>query len=177
MLPIATARLVLRSLVPEDAGVVADLIGNWNVVRWLAMPPFPYTLADAESFIFHALAQGQKPGCAAAAITRDDQLIGIAGIDPRKRGMEIDYWLGEPYWGNGYASEAAGALVAAYFAHGHEPHLTSGYFAGNLASARVLTKLGFEKTGRNTTFNKANNRDMPHVHLILTRDRYRILHP
>ena len=177
MLPITTPRLLLRPLAPEDARVVANLVGNWNVARWLARVPFPYTIADAEAFITDTLARGPDRAGTDAAITRDGQLIGIAGVDPTKRGMDIGYWLGEAHWGNGYASEAAGALVAAFFQHTSEPHLASGYFEGNLASARVLAKLGFEETDRDTIFNRANNRDMPHVALILTRERHRPLHP
>lgn len=177
MLPIATARLVLRSLVPEDARVVANLIGNWNVVRWLALPPFPYSLADAEAFIVDTLTADAVATRAIAAIVRDDQLIGIISIEPRKQGPELGYWLGEPYWGNGYMSEAATALVCAFFERSDATDLLAGYFEGNLGSAQVLAKLGFEQIGNGLLFSRPNGREMPDIQMKLTRFRFRTLHP
>jgi RimJ/RimL family protein N-acetyltransferase len=48
---IRTERLLLRPLRPEDAEPIFDLFANWEVVRWLSTPPWPYTLDDARTFI------------------------------------------------------------------------------------------------------------------------------
>ena len=143
MLPIGTPRLSLRRLRLEDGPRLANLVGNWNVVRWLSAVPFPYTLADAECFIIDSRAIPPDSRCVRAAVTRDGQFLGLAGLDPKPRGVELGYWLGEPFWGNGYMTEAASALVAAAFARPDIPVLTSGYLEGNAASAGVLAKLGF----------------------------------
>lgn len=175
MLPIPTARLKLRPLEPEDAPAIANLAGNWNVARWLSMLPFPYALADAEAFIVYARTGGAPATGTIAAITRDDELIGLISIEPRQRGMELGYWLGEPHWGNGHMSEAATALVAAFFGQTDADELQAGYFEGNHASARILAKLGFEACGQGQQMSLPNRRAMPDIAMRMTRDRFKKL--
>ena len=177
MLPITTERLRLRPLEPEDSRTIANLVGNWNVARWLSVVPFPYALADAESFILHARTGNPASTGTIAAITRDDQPIGLVSIEPRQSGMELGYWLGEPYWGNAYMSEAAAVLVAAFFQHSKVDELHAGYFDGNHASARILTKLGFEVRGQGQQMSIPNRRAMPDTAMRLTRERFAKLHP
>jgi RimJ/RimL family protein N-acetyltransferase len=176
MLPIETHRLVLRALVPEDARVVANLVGNWNVVRWLARAPFPYTIADAEAFIVDATIRPAKDVGTIAAITRDGEVVGLAGIEPNVRGVELGYWLGETFWGNGYMTEAVSGLVAAYFRNPNAPALSAGYFEGNIASARILSKHGFEEVGRDTMYSRAHQQQLPDIDMRLTPVRYRTFH-
>jgi RimJ/RimL family protein N-acetyltransferase len=59
----------------------------------------------------------------------------------------MGYWMGKPYWGFGYATEAARALVLYIFAQEAFDYLTIGHFRENPASARVIAKLGFEPAG------------------------------
>jgi RimJ/RimL family protein N-acetyltransferase len=177
MSPITTERLKLRPLEPDDAQAIANLVGNWNVARWLSQVPFPYALADADAFIVHARTGAPADVGTVAAITRDDQLLGLVSIEPRHRGMELGYWLGEPFWGNGYMSEAAAALVSAFFSLTRADQLQSGYFDGNHASARILTKLGFEACGQGQQMSIPNGRAMPDTAMRLTRERFAELHP
>jgi RimJ/RimL family protein N-acetyltransferase len=177
MLPIITERLRLRPLEPEDAQAIANLVGNWSVARWLSLLPFPYALADAEAFIVDARTGAPVDVGTVAAITREDQLIGLVSIEPRHRGIELGYWLGEPFWANGYMSEAATALVSAFFSQTGAPELHAGYFDGNHASARILTKLGFEVCGQGQQMSIPNRRAMPDTAMLLTRERYIKLHP
>ncbi len=176
MLPIATERLKLRPLEAADAQAIANLVGNWNVARWLSRLPFPYTLADADSFILYAHSAEAATTGTIAAITRDQQLIGLVSIEPRHHGNELGYWLGESYWGNGYMSEAAAALVAAYFKPAAASDLHAGYFDGNHASARILTTLGFEVSGHGQQMSIPNKRAMPDTAMRLTRERFAKLH-
>ena len=175
MLPLQTERLLLRPPEMADAPVVANLVGNWNVARWLAQVPFPYALADAEAFIVDRLTLPPSMVGTVAVIARDAQPIGMIGIEPRRCGMELGYWLGESYWGNGYMTEAAMAFTQGYFDDSRAVDLQCGYIEGNDGSARVLTKLGFEIVGRNTIFSRSNGRDMPDVNLRLTRARFRMM--
>ncbi|MCV3272099.1 GNAT family N-acetyltransferase [Roseobacter sinensis] len=132
---IQTRRLVLRPFRDADARRVAELVGNLDVARWLTRVPHPYGVDDALGFFGrHA---GDK---LVLAVTQSDVVIGCCSIRD-----ELGYWLGQPYWGLGYAFEAASALVGAYFAT-HRAPLQSGYMLGNAASARVLSKLGFAPT-------------------------------
>ena len=81
------------------------------------------------------------------AITLNGSLIGACGIDVRQDGAELGYWLGVPFWGCGYATEAVRAVIDYGFgALGYEV-LHSGARVSNLASRRVLEKCGFQWSG------------------------------
>ena len=64
----------------------------------------------------------------------------------------MGYWLGEDFWGYGYATEAAKGLLNYIFENEENPKITAGYLKGNTASANVLSKIGFKKTGEVETY-------------------------
>ena len=130
---IKTKRLVLRPLDMADVAEQARLIGDYEVSKWLTVVPHPYGLADARHFI------GEIAGEWDRAIEIDGALAGVIGISDG-----LGYWLGQPFWGQGYMGEAAKAMVAAWFEEGNDA-LSSGYFLGNGASAAILNRLGFSK--------------------------------
>ena len=101
---ITTSRLLLRPPVMADAPAIARLVGDFEVSKWLSVVPHPYTLADARAFLRSGVGPWQR------AITLEGALIGLVGIGPG-----LGFWLGRPYWGQGYMSEAAAALVGAWF--------------------------------------------------------------
>lgn len=129
---IHTERLVLRPFRSGDAIPVAELVGNLAVSRWLTRVPHPYVAQDAVRY-FKSVADAKN----VLIITLSDEVIGGCSIED-----ELGYWLGAPFWGKGYASEAARALIDRYFSRQDTP-LQSGFMVGNIASGRVLTKLGF----------------------------------
>lgn len=143
-----TERLLLRPLRESDAERLAALANNWNVARMLARMPFPYTLDMAHEWIGkqEALrADGEDFGY---AITSDEGFVGGCGMQAHADGThEIGYWIGEPYWNRGYASEAAAAVLAEAVACFGAETIVSGHYWENHASGRVLTKLGFRYTG------------------------------
>jgi RimJ/RimL family protein N-acetyltransferase len=141
-----TERLVLRAPRREDAKAIAMLINDRRIAENLSRVPHPYRLADAEEFIASA---GAQPGQSNFFITtRDGDLLGGCGVGPlREQDPEIGYWLGVPFWGNGYATEAVRALLDHAFADlGHDVVL-GGARISNPASRRVLEKCGFQWTG------------------------------
>jgi RimJ/RimL family protein N-acetyltransferase len=75
------------------------------------------------------------------------KLIGSCGLGERDGEAELGYWIARPYWGQGFAAEAARAVVNIAKALGHEK-LVSGHFTDNPASGRVLRKIGFQPLGR-----------------------------
>lgn len=129
-----TDRLILRPLEMGDAQAVATQIAEWEVMRWLTTPPWPYRLQDAEDYI------GSGNAAHSFAITKDGVVCGVAGISD-----ELGYWLGKDHWGQGIMTEAARAVVAHHFESGADG-LGSGYLLDNGPSKNVLTKLGFEQT-------------------------------
>jgi len=140
-----TKRLTLRAARLEDAKAVAALANDRRIAENTARIPHPYKEADAEKFIGGI----NKDGEAAFLITlRDKTVIGACGIMFHyDETPELGYWLGVPFWGRGYATEAARALIDyAFDALGYEV-LSSGARVSNPASRRVLEKCGFQWTG------------------------------
>ncbi len=141
-----TERLVLRSPTASDASAIAAGVGDWQVARNLARVPHPYTQSDAEAFVARLgvtkdLVLGITLKCGAA-------YIGGCGAHAQGDGVyEIGYWLARPYWGFGYASEAARVVVRYAFEELGATYLTAGWFDDNPNSGRVLQKLGFLAAG------------------------------
>ena len=143
---LTTARLRLRAPQREEALLIAALANDRRIAENTARIPHPYTLADAERFLRY-LEESETE--TAFAITRaDDVLIGICGLmmKPRKT-PEIGYWLGVPYWGHGYATEAARAVIDYAFEDLGLERLEAGARVSNPASRRVLEKCGFQWSG------------------------------
>jgi RimJ/RimL family protein N-acetyltransferase len=141
-----TERLVLRAPCLADVKAVAALANDRRIAENTLRIPHPYRLADAEAFIGAANAGDEET--VFLTTLRDGTVLGACGI-AMLDGVtpEIGYWLGVPYWGRGYATEAARALIDhAFAALGHE-RLVAGARVSNPASRRVLEKCGFQWTG------------------------------
>jgi len=140
-----TKRLVLRAPRLEDAKKVATLANDRRIAENTARIPHPYKLADAESFISGA----NKAGGEAVFIIAlpDKTVIGACGIMPQEQAAELGYWLGVPYWGKGYATEALHAVIDYAFTDLAHDALQAGARVTNPASRRVLEKCGFQWTG------------------------------
>src|SRR5690606_228152 len=124
------------------------LANNWNVARMLSRMPYPYTLDMAHDWIGRQEAMRTGAEEFAYAIANGEGFIGTCGLQAHADGThEIGYWIGEPYWNRGYASEAARAALAEAVARFGAETIISGHFRENHASGRVLTKLGFRYTG------------------------------
>ena len=154
---LATARLTLRPVAPEDEGAVVAALNDLAVAGWLAVVPYPYTAADFQ----HFLTEIAKPG-ETFAVCDAAGLVGIVGA-----GRELGYWFAPRIHGLGYATEAARAIVAAQLAD-DPADIVSGYFEGNARSANVLQKLGFVEIGRGLKACRALGIDRAHVDLRLT---------
>ena len=143
-------RLVLRPLALADAPRIAEFVGDLDVARMLARVPHPYRQADAEAWIAsQATPEGSaKEAVFAAAL--DGALVGACShIFGKTAGSaEIGYWVGRPYWGQGYATEMTAALLRHGFAARGLGVTTVSHMIDNPASAAVIAKLGFRRTGR-----------------------------
>src|SRR5258708_5904589 len=141
---LATERLVLRAPRRSDVKAIAALANDRCIAANTARIPHPYGIDDAEQFI---AAVNKREGEACFVITLDGAPIGVCGVDPREDGPEIGYWLGASYWGRGFATEAARALIDHAFGDLEHETLISGARVNNPASRRVLEKCGFQWTG------------------------------
>ena len=174
---IVTERLVMRPLASHDIDPIFALFANWNVVRYLSTPPWPYVRDDARAFV-DAVASGSGPE-QAFAILLNGALIGIIGVRMRPpgnlqrgTGPNIGYWLGEPYWGHGYMTEAARGFIAMVFERHDGDMIYSGAFTENAASLRVQEKIGFSVDGETSLFSRPRNGTFPHTNTVLTRSRF-----
>jgi RimJ/RimL family protein N-acetyltransferase len=144
---IRSERLFLRPGWPEEWEDLLALIDDEDVVRNLARAPWPYTADDARAF---AARQPDRmlpnffvtlPGGEGA------RLVGSVGLSLDDDGeTQLGYWIGRPFWGQGYATEAARAVLKLAKVLGHK-RLVASHFIDNPASGRVLRKLGFSPTG------------------------------
>lgn len=139
-----TDRLLLRPVWKEDWQAIYGGIADEGVVRNLARAPWPYRAEDAQAFV----ELPRDPMSPRFLITRaaNAQLIGCIGIDRTGDGVELGYWIGRPYWGQGFATEAGRAVIEIARMLGHD-ELVASHFLDNPASGSVLTKLGFAPTG------------------------------
>ncbi len=137
--------LTFRELTLSDIPRIALLAGDWEVARMTGRISYPYNEAAAVQWIEDLL-----PGEMVRAIIIDEQLIGICGYAPDeqdKTSAEIGYWIGKPFWGHGYATQAGRWLIERAFKKNKFNRLTGGHFIDNPASGRVLEKLGFAVIG------------------------------
>lgn len=143
-----TPRLLLRPGWMEDAPALAHAIGDPAILRNLTRAPCPYDLADAHAF----LALPHDPFLPRLlAFTRTHgapRLVGGCGVTRAADGTaELGYWIARPYWGLGFATEAARAVLGMAQANGVRA-IRAAHFADNRASGNVLRKLGFRFAGR-----------------------------
>jgi ribosomal-protein-alanine N-acetyltransferase len=114
---IETARLRLRSHRDDDLAAMVGLIGNWQVARWVSHVPYPYGEVDGRAWIASVRQEhaAGRPRRFAIALKDTDTIIGGVGLDgdagDDSDEVALGYWLGEPYWGHGYGSEAVAAII------------------------------------------------------------------
>lgn len=139
-----TERLLLDPFRDDDAARVAALAGNWKVARMTARIPHPYSEELARQWIAE---QALGDGCL-CAIRLEEELVGAVGLERTAPGQhELGYWIGEPWWGMGIATEAAGRIVRFAAEGSGADTVYAGYLFDKPASGRVLAKCGFVHAG------------------------------
>ncbi len=143
---IETNRLKLRQLRISDAQRIAAFCDDPGVGRNLARTPLPYLPVAAEGWIMINAARASRGTDFVYAVELPGEgLIGAIGAHKADDdGFELGYWFGRPFWGQGFATEAAKAFVSEANKLGA---LEAGHFIDNPESGRVLTKVGFAYTG------------------------------
>nr|WP_280922867.1 GNAT family N-acetyltransferase [Rubellimicrobium aerolatum] len=159
----------MRGVAPTDGPALVDGLNDWDVARWLARVPSPYTAGDAADFLDRARPGGDLEGqgeAVRAVARRDDpaRLLGLIGL-----GAELGYWLARPAWGRRLASEAVAALLVHHFADPGAPDVIAHVFDGNERSERLLLRLGFAPEGIEPRFCLARGEDVPSRWMRLTR--------
>ena len=146
---ISTLRLRLRAPGEADIGQIVRNANDRDVARMTTGIPHPYTSDHGRAFLTMVQMADPEIDLPLLIEHKDHGPVGMVGLHKREDPWpEIGYWLGRPYWGQGLATEAAAAMVDwAHSVRGLRA-IASGHFADNLASGRVLEKIGFLYTGQ-----------------------------
>ena len=141
-------RLVLRAPHNEDVDALAHLANNANVATMVSRMPHPYTANDARDFV-RRTAEGAIGKCVyALTMAEDGRFLGCCGVEPLEGGgVEIGYWLGEPYWNRGYMTEAVQVLIDMVFRTRDVGEIDARCRVTNIGSRRVMQKCGFQFQG------------------------------
>jgi RimJ/RimL family protein N-acetyltransferase len=143
-----TERLLLRPVRADDLPQIAALMADYDVAKNLSTAPHPYSLKDAEVFYARHSDASARGEAHVFAIFResDGAFIGKNGLHAKDGVVEMGYWLGKPYWGHGFATEAARRVLEFGFNDLTLEKIVAGWFMDNAASGRILAKLGFTAT-------------------------------
>ncbi|MDF1609169.1 GNAT family protein [Hoeflea sp. YIM 152468] len=141
--------LVLRAPHTEDIDAIAILADNPAIASMVSRIPHPYGRADAETFVRSS--SKRENGNCVYAITDSEtgKLFGCCSLESAEGGkaLELGYWIGEPFWRRGIATEAVHALVDMAFRSRDIEYITASCRVINPASRRVLQKSGFQFQG------------------------------
>lgn len=169
-------RLRLRPFRMSDAPTVQTLAGAYEIAETTVNIPHPYPDGVAEEWIATHQETFEEGQGVAFAIERqsDHNLVGAIGLTVNKKHhlAELGYWVGKPYWNQGYATEAAREVIRFGFEDMNLNRIQARYMNKNPASGRVMQKIGMQYEG---TLRQALHRfdefEDAHVYAIL-RENY-----
>ena len=142
-----TPRLKLRPYTEADIPELLPLIGTREVAATTLRIAHPYTEQDANAFL--ELAKDPDKLWLAITLRSDGRQIGGVGLRVEKQHQhaELGYWLGVPFWGHGYATEAAADILRYGFETLALHRIFASHFKHNQASGRILKKIGMKYEG------------------------------
>lgn len=164
----ATPRLELRPTQLSDVPRFVEIQSNWNVIKMLRMPPWPVVEADMAAWV--ATHPGEWVDGAAFRFTvlSDGLVIGMCDLGEVAEGSSsIGYWFDEASWGQGFAKEAASAVLAFGRNELGLKGFESGHIAENQASGNVLRHLGFRQLALETRYSRPRGEDVPYRPYVL----------
>ena len=142
-----TQRLTIRPYTQADIPELVRLVGSREVAATTLRIAHPYTERDARAFL--ELAEDPDKLWLAITLRTDGTQIGGIGLrlDHDQQHAELGYWLGVPYWGHGYATEAAREILRYGFEELGMHRIYASHFKHNPASGHVLKKIGMHYEG------------------------------
>ena len=164
MTEIHTDRLILRNTISEQEKIsLVSQVGDWEVVKWLANVPYPYTYDDLEDYLLISDSNQFDLN-----IFLGNQLIGRVGLTfDGDNYYDLGYWIGKDYWGKGYATESSKKLLEYVLDKLDSPKIKSGYFVDNFSSWNVLKKLGFKEVRVEKRYSVSNKKEMDLMLVVL----------
>ena len=147
-----TSRLRLRPFVADDAPAVSRLAGERRIADEAISIPHPYSLNSAKTWIAslpHLFRNGSAVHFAATLLDSRELIgsIALRDIDEDNRQAELVLWIGIPWWGQGYATEAALTVVDFGFEKLSLHRIFAKHLTRHLPPQRVFTKIGMKQEG------------------------------
>ncbi len=147
-----TNRLILRPFTLSDASDVQRLAGDKDIASTTLLISHPYLDGMAEEWINkHREEFENGKQITFAIILREENCllgaIGLSDIDHEHETAEVGYWIGKPYWNQGYCTEAAKAILKYCFEVLKLNRVYARHFKRNTASGRVMQKIGMKYEG------------------------------
>lgn len=143
-----TDRLRLRPYLASDAEALAELAGAREIADTMISVPHPFSVDDARAWIANSAAYGSAHF--AVELRESGELIGsseVRDIDTEHSQAELSFWIGVPWWGRGYATEAAALALDYGLRELGLNRLYAYHMVRNPASGAVLRKLGMRAEG------------------------------
>lgn len=147
----STERLIIRDFTIEDAPLFQEYLTDADLTKQTSSMPHPFPEGLALEYIekYHKL---KKEGTAiwlAVTLKETNELIGMVGLmfKPEHKKADVGYLIAKPFWGKGYATEAAKKMVEVGFKEHGLGRISATAFADNPASMRVLEKIGLKHEG------------------------------
>lgn len=166
------ARLTLRPLRDDDAPFIERHCGAWDVARMLRVVPWPYPPGMALDYIRRVRAPrstdrgadraADRTWALDASVSGGEPVLGVLTVKRIEGGVRLGYWLGRPWWGLGYMSEAVTTALSDAFDDPAVGFAEAGVFADNPASRRLLERLGFRFEVVDDVWNAARAEPAPY---------------
>ena len=148
---IETARLILRPFRLSEARVVQSLAGERDIADTTLHIPHPYEDGMAEEWISKHQPKFEAGELLnfAVVLRSSGELVGAIGLRlvSRFNRAELGYWIGKPYWNNGYCTEAGYAVLQYGFSVLKLNRIHASHLTRNPASGRVMQKMGMAHEG------------------------------
>ncbi len=164
-----TPRLALRPWKDGDASALLAMLTP-GLTRGVASIANDWTLEDAEA----AIAQRQWQGSPGFMLGIEHKGALIGGIGCGGHPLSAMYYLAETHWNQGFATEAMSAFLPELFARFPINRLEADHFDDNLASGKVLAKLGFQVTGEGMGASKGRLEPCRIITYAVTRETFKV---
>ena len=149
-----TNNLVIKKPSENHLNSLIKELNNWNISKWLIEVPYPYSIDDAKYWV-----KKTKQDQYSLNIYLKNKLIGGVSLSNQRENSkwELGYWIGEEYWGNGYAIEACENLISYFFSNTNNSLIYASHMQDNIKSKKIIINLGFKLVGSGKKFSISRN--------------------
>ena len=149
-----TDNLVIKKPSEKHLNSLIKELNNWNISKWLIEVPYPYSIDDAKYWV-----KKTKQDQYSLNIYLKNKLIGGVSLSNQRENSkwELGYWIGEEYWGNGYAIEACENLISYFFSNTNNSIIYASHMKDNIKSKKIIINLGFKLVSSGKKFSISRN--------------------